>query len=384
MVWAGGLIVGTACVFRLDLGVFTGLLWGGALIGSSCPSERCKVLPVQVGRFVAGALFPIAAACSVLAIQGGLKDALTFYVSEYINATGGLERIHPKIEGFPSLLGSIVQAPQEWLGLVIWLTIASGLLLACTVVLHWRRSPSSGVALSLLFIAWACSVIGVVVQPDRSHLLQNGPVLWIAIATSVFMFEREIRRRFAGREQHRSWLSMSVTSVVFAALIGENLFAGGINSYYTGSIRMRFGPHAPSGIAGASLEIDPWVAEEYREILDFINRRTRPGDGLATCFCLPMFNFLSERENPTGLDILFPHTIGRTDQQERFINNLVDVRLFVVNTCEFSRIRPDHCPPDDHTLEDFAPAVVNHIRDQWRPVFTSKHGFATIYARRDR
>jgi hypothetical protein len=95
-----------------------------------------------------------------------------------------------------------------------------------------------------------------------------------------------------------------------------------------------------------------------------------------------MFNLMSERDNPTGLDILFPHTIGRPDQQRRYIDALAGVRLFVANTCELDRQRPPHCPTGDHTLQDFAPLLHAHIHASWRPVYTSQHGFVTIYARR--
>ena len=95
-----------------------------------------------------------------------------------------------------------------------------------------------------------------------------------------------------------------------------------------------------------------------------------------------MFNFMSERENPTGLDILFPHTIGRPGQQQRYLDAWPACACLLVNTCEFSHQRPQHCPPNDHTLEDFAPAVVTHIEKEWRPAYTSMYGFVTIYARR--
>ncbi len=385
LAFAGGLIVGIGAVFRLDIGLFTGVLVTASLVTVARthpggPRTFMGLIP----WFIGGVLSPVTAACTALALQGRLLPALTFFVNEYVNASGTLERIHPKIAGFPSFTACLRQFPHDLFELMIWLSMGSAVLLVTVAAVRWRRERSAPLALLLLCLAWACTFVGVLFQPDRSHLLQNGPLLWITIVTSLYLAEGVFRSwREPGRSRStRPWPSALLAALATGGLIVDNLFGAGINSYYTGSIRMRFGPHEPSGFNHATLSIDPWIAEEYRGILEFIKTRSRPGDGLATCFCLPMFNFMSERENPTGLDILFPHTIGRPDQQQRYLDALAGVRLLLVNTCEFSHRRPQHCPPNDHTLEDFAPAVVTHIEEEWRPAYTSMYGFVTIYARR--
>jgi len=380
--WLGGLVAGAGFVFRLDIGIFATLIWVVAMIAAARKADDRAGFGRQMTRFTIAAVGPIAAACVVMVFQGGLFRAVTFYVYEYLNASSGLERIHPKIAGFPSLVDGFRKAPTDLFELMIWLSMASALLLAVVITIRWRRESSAPAPLLLLWIAWACAFAGVYFQPDRSHLLQNGPLLWIVMASSFFLVENEVRRRGRCAAHSYAWCSGLFTTVIFGALVAENLFSAGINSYYTGSIRMRFGPHERSRLPHASLKLDPWVNEEYQGVLDFINDHTKASDGIATCFCLPMFNFLGERDNPTNLDILFPHTVGRADQQRRFLDNLSGVRLLIVNPCEFNHDRPRHCPADDHTLEDFAPAVVAHIETEWRPVFTSSHGFVTIYGRR--
>ncbi len=383
--FAGGLVVGIGTVFRLDIGLFSGVLVASSLVAAATSRGASqRTFTSMLPRFIAGVLGPIATACAVLAFQGGLYRALTFFISEYLNASGGLERIHPKISGFPSLMTSLADAPRDLFELMIWLSMGSAVLLVTVAAIRWRSDRSAPLPVLLLCLVWACAFVGVFFQPDRSHLLQNGPLLVIAGVTSLYLAEGQLRRQFQAGEpnQTRPWSSALLATLFAGIFIAENLFGAGINSYYTGSIRMRFGPHEPPGLPHATLRLDPWTADEYRGILNFVTTHSRPDDGIATCFCLPMFNFLGERENPTGLDILFPHTVGHPDQQQRFLDSLDAVRLFLVNSCEFSHNRPQHCPASHHTLEDFAPTIVTHIENEWRPVYTSVHGFVTIYARR--
>lgn len=322
------------------------------------------------------AAIPVLCAGLWLSLHGALAGSLRFYVSEYVNAGGNFERIHPKISGFPNLLDAMARFPENLFQFHIWASIVGAALLALVVVFRWRRLGQAPLNLLLLGLAWGCSFLAVLVQPDRSHVLQNGPPLYIAGTVALFLLELEIRPR------RRPRFGPALAAILLTSLVVENLFAPNINSYYTGSIRMRFGPHLQASLPHASANLEPWIAEEYDELLDFVGRNSTPGDGLATCFCLPMLNFMSERNNATGLDILFPHTVGRPDQQESYINRLQQVRFFIANNCEFDHNRPAHCPESDHTLEDFAPAIVEHIQTEWLPVYTSKYGFVTVYERR--
>lgn len=370
----GGVLSGVGLVFRLDIGAFCGLMWGVALVGAR---RSWSGLARRGGLWLVAAAGPVVLAAGWLAMQGKLWAALRFFIGEYLAASGQLERLHPKIAGFPSLLTALRRFPVDLFELLIWASLASAVVLALVMVQRWRGVGELPWPLLLLGAGWGCAVVAVLAQPDRSHLLQNGAVLAVVGVVALVEAERLWRR------ERRPWLAPAVAVIALGALVAENLFAPGVISYYTGSIRMRFGPQVAAELPHSSVRLAPWVAEEYRGMLDFIAQRTGPDDGLATCFCLPMLNLMSERGNPTGLDILFPHTIGRSDQQRRYLAGLGRVRLFVANNCELDHQRPAHCSPSDQTLADFAPAVVEVIGQQWRPVYRSVHGFATIYARVD-
>ena len=371
----GGVLSGTALLFRLDLGVFSIVLWGIAHIArtsrESMPSWARGAR--RWLRFVSWAAVPVGLAGGWYAMQGKLAAALSFYLSEYLHASGDLERIHPKIAGFPSLGRAISSFPENLFHIVIWASIVSFVALATSILIRARRERCVPWPEVLLAATWCCAFVAVAVQPDRSHLLQNGPPLYLVGVAALVALGREL----GGHTHHR--LAAVMPIVLLGALVAENLLAPDINAYYTGSIRMRFGPQVRAGLPHATVKLPPWIAEEYHGLLDFVRSSSSPGDGVATCFCLPMINVMADRPNPTGLDILFPHTVGRTDQQLRYLAELRKTRFFIANRCELDHDRPTHCPPSDQTLVDFAPTIVEEVRSRWRPVYTSVHGFVTVF-----
>ena len=107
-----------------------------------------------------------------------------------------------------------------------------------------------------------------------------------------------------------------------AALFLTDTLKGTEDAYYTGACKIRQTGMVELKAVNAGVFVAREQADEILKVLNYVKAHSRPQHGVMTMLYLPMFNFLSERDNPTFYDIFFPHTVGPVANQERIIDDM--------------------------------------------------------------
>jgi hypothetical protein len=72
----------------------------------------------------------------------------------------------------------------------------------------------------------------------------------------------------------------------------------------------------------ADVMIEPEQKRDISKIVNYLNENSTSRDTLLTLFYLPMFNFISNRNNPYFYDIFFPHNLGSEKNQQRMVGEI--------------------------------------------------------------
>ncbi|MFC1705553.1 hypothetical protein ACFL59_01880 [Planctomycetota bacterium] len=329
-----GMAVGTVIVFRVDFGISLCAIMLAIVVAHSAasPAPHCGLRvgrAVLAGALVSGAaILPVTLLLLYLAGAGALQATVGFYVDEMARTASTSSAINPYLQSYPwpwRLLepDSLSIARLSFFcvsSLLLWGQV--GLLLFClvrTVRARWRIQDPCLASVA----AFGClGCLQFVIQPDRSHLLQGAGLSYIALAYWLSRLADRARRRSVGN-----------CLLLLPILVVADVTVHTANPYYTGSLMSRVGATAAVESDRAGIRARPEEVAPVNTVLRCLSENRLPGDALLAVPYAPMFNFLSEMENPTGLDLFFPHTVG---DEQALVQRIRDARIrFLVLEAQF-------------------------------------------------
>lgn len=257
--WRSGLILAAVGFFRLDLGAW-GLLLGFVVLGSGRRLRRdglTVVVPslilVVASLLVLGLLDPSAPAVVLRQI---VADVVTN------------ERVPwPRMPGFADLASASNLDP--------WLLWAPAPIVGLWAASVWRRRDGTQAVLIALLVLVLNQVR---IKPDLSHLLQTGPLLWVALAVLV---------------PGRLWISRFATIAVPAVLFVQTL-AFHPGDPYVGGMTIGWGRDRLIVTALGRAWVNPGEWERIQPALRTLSERV-PAGPLWTPGYEPLFLAMSGR-----------------------------------------------------------------------------------------
>jgi len=351
-----GIGIGALGILREETGVLGSVVGVVVAFFSPPPSTRLQRL-ARVGVLVAGVLLPALLFAAGFATQGRLADAAAFYWLEAVHTVVG----HPGAASLTALPGP---GGPRWpggnllgfvfLAIPLASTAAAGVWLAMRgrqqgdPALHW---------LALLGYGLLCCVI-VLGKPDPSHVLQVLPIQLLITVAIVFVVWTWNGRRPA----LTVWLVPGgLAAMYFVGILGWVFLTAPCDPYYTGSIQMRTRGAEPIAVLSGTVFVDRDAAEMIQGVREHIERETRSTDPIFVYPYVPMLYVLTDRENPTRYDGIFPHALADAREQERVVRDLESggVRLIVVDEGTPLGI------PSDNPWPGFAPVLEQYLQQQY-------------------
>lgn len=269
-----GGVIAMCALFRLDLGLFGALMLGAVAVMTRSPRT-----------FAWGALAPLLG-CVTLA--GSLVMAGDGVLSTVAGQVWHDVAVNQTIS-FPTFPGPVDQIVEHSLDrLLLWLPFALyGGLLWLTLwgpVDAGRGSPK----LKLLLLLGVLTCNQVRMKPEFGHLLQAGPLMWMAAAA------------LAARLGRGSRLGKAVTALVLLLPLAllANTVGHHSGSVYTGSFTIPMKRNHLLPTAAGTLSVADYERDEVGPVLSAIGRA--PAGPLWVPSNQPLLHALSGREDGTG------------------------------------------------------------------------------------
>jgi hypothetical protein len=354
---AFGVVLAATALFRVDLGLFGGLVWL-ALASRAHQQQRWQGRQFVLGMLplLAGAL---AALGGFLALYGGAALSAV-WAQVWADAAMNQSVDLPTFPGPAQLLG------PGWLdALFLWLPLAVYPLLCWR---WWRGGPVLGeprgepkgpgespreawLALGLLGVL-VCNQVRM--KPEFGHLLQAGPLLYLAFA--LLGAEWSARRAATARR----WGLAEGLGLALPVLLLANALFFHRGDLYTGSVTIPWQRdlvlQTPFGSArlgsGERATLGPLLAYLEREV---------PTGPLWVPTHQPLLYALSGRADVTGVPALAyyaQHPLRQEQILAALEADLPEVVVFVDNTIEGPRL----------LLKNAAPRVHAWLQERYQPV----------------
>jgi len=191
------------------------------------------------------------------------------------------------------------------------------------------------ILLGFIFIVGLATLYQVYSQPDLSHLLQAAPYAFIVGSflwhqlhlKNIENYRSGIKRRYI---YIGSTLFHFFLYFTFLILFACNTMHGDKDFYYTGSFKIRQDEFVQLNLDRAGVLISPDIHDDIVCIVNYIQKQTNQFDGILALPYMPMFNFLTERENPVFHDIYFPHTVGTAENQKKIIDEVSQKNVVLI------------------------------------------------------
>ncbi len=310
----GLILVAVAC-FRLDLGAFGGLAM--LLVGGSRRDRwRDGVVafaPLGWGLLLSGL---------ALAAVGSLGPVLAQMADDVLKN----QRIHhPSFPGPGRLLSGDVDAVFLWLPVAVYAALATHFLWTVrregdVVPIDERRR----VALLLLLGGLTCNQVRM--KPEFGHLLQAGPLLWLACA---LLLER-LGRRGRGRQAASMALALALVGGLAGHTLGKHR-----GSVYTGSFTIRGERDQVLDTRLGAVRLNPGEFAELEPTLRWLD--AQPPGPLWVPTNQPLLLALSGRRDVTGRVGVVYYADSRAAQRDvidRLETHRPALAVFVDDTIE--------------------------------------------------
>jgi len=349
-----GLLGGATLFFRVEMGlmvIFLSIVTIGMKRLSLRPPEvasavskkdlEANTLSQDIIIFLTGPVLIFLPYLIFLWFRSGVLKSFFFYTQELFAGLGGS---NPFLRPLPSLV-EIFSSPLKidfggmlpyflYFFFIVYAVSAARLI----IVLPRRKwAPEDGF-LCIITIYGMISLYTAVSQPDRSHLLQVGPLAYLLTGFVLYQCYKKIfgtggsfrSKNFLRRILGVIFVCCSLTLPVIFVL---DMLAGQKDFYYTGSFMVRQSNMTKVAYSKAGVFLVPEQGDQLLKVVNFIKKNARINDGLLTILYSPMFNFLTERHNPTFYDIFFPHHVGSIANQKEIIEEIEDNQMkFIVAT----------------------------------------------------
>lgn len=292
---AYGLLLPAVALFRLDLGGFGALAFAFAALGDRrrLPHLTLAALPVSVGLGLA--------AISVVGTGDGAFSAVAVQLGDDIFKNQTIQ--HP---AFPSPL-ELVRTPSLdrallWLPVVVY----AALLLALLRSARWGFGvdPEDRRRLAVLLLLGGLTCNQVRMKPEFGHLLQAGPLLWMALAVLLSRLAQGWPTPHGDAPRGPLRPSRIAAAVGIAALVGAALVANITGPRHRGSVYT--GSWTIPGDRTFVLDTPlgrTWLNEgEFQELgplLEYLREEVPPGP-IWVPTNQPLLYALSERADVTG------------------------------------------------------------------------------------
>jgi hypothetical protein len=343
---AMGVVIAACALFRLDLGLF-----GAVMLGAVSGTKRSPRV------FVWGALAPtiglVALTASLVMMGDGVLTAVGGQVWHDVAVNQTIS--------FPTFPGPVDQIVERSLDrLLLWLpfVIYGGLLLFLfrdESELERRRESW----LLLLLGVLACNQIRM--KPEFGHLLQAGPLMWVAVA---FLAVR------LGHQTRAGWVVTSLALFLPLALV-SNTVRNHTGSVYTGSFTIPLERDHLLRTAAGTLVVTDYEQDEVEPVLRAIERA--PPGPLWVPSNQPLLHALTGREDGTGyVGVLY--VAGAPEKEADLIRRLETSKPAVAVFLDDSMEGPER------TLRNAAPQVHEYLFETF--VEVEKIGAYSIMHRR--
>ncbi len=295
-----------------------------------------------------------------LIYKSSFLPTLEFYFFEYLDILKYPINIYAG--RFPPLI-DLLNQPLSWDIIFIYAFPIIYLVSLLVSIVKYKHNDSTEDFFTFLIICfWGIFFFSQVYEePDIPHLLQAGPVTYILFTYLLYnaghCFIKKISFRSLGMASVVKYF-LSLASFILILFYITTIIAMGKHkgaSYYTGSIIIRYSKTVLIKSNRAPVYVPLPLGNYVNEVIEFFNKNSAPKDGLLCLPYLPMFNFLTNRENPTGLDIWFPFTVRGRQEQQRLIEKMSTGITFIL----FNE-------PDIKSFSEYAPLIYKYIESHFK------------------
>lgn len=355
-----GFISGLTLFFRTYLGLF--LLFTTPIYIAYINFNLDKSLNKAIKHSI---LFITIMFCTLLPFalyliyKSSFLPTLQFYFFEYLDILKYPINIYTS--KFPALI-NLINYPSSFELIIFLYVFCIVYLVSCfALIIKYKHNNYSGEFYTLLLICfWGifyfCQVYE---EPDISHLLQAGPLTYMLFAyllyNSGYFLLKKMPFHSLLVKSLAKYLLFIMSFILIIFYIIEIMNKKGSISYYTGSIIIRYSKTVLIKSDKAHVYVQSSLGNDVNRVIEFFNSNSTPKDGLLCLPYLPMFNFLTNMENPTGLDIWFPFTVRGKQEQQKLIKDIATNIHFIL----FNK-------PDVQSFRGYAPILYKYIESHFK------------------
>ncbi len=347
---AYGLVLPAVAMFRLDLGLFGAVAFAFAVLGdrTRLPHLLLGALPILVGVGLA-----------LISLDGQGHGAVSAVLAQVWDDAAKNQTI--SYPTFPSPLELVLTPSLDrallWLPVLVYGALLLALLRSARWGFHVDPQDRRRLAVVLLLGVLTCNQVRM--KPEFGHLLQAGPLLWIALALLLSRAAQGWPPRLAGgsdlpapRAAGPGGMALAIgLALAVVALVVTNIGVHHRGSIYTGSWTI---PEARTFILDTPLG-RAWLNEgEFREmapLLEYLRTEVPPGP-LWVPTNQPLLYGLTERADVTGHVgvVYYANDPGR----ERLVMDRLErgrppVAIFVDDSIEGPERRLENAAPRVHS-----------------------------------
>lgn len=316
-----GAVLAAVGVLRLDLGAFGGLAFAAVLLATPGRARTASLaLAAAPGVVVLGLLALWTAFQGSGALEGSAASVLA-------DAWANQQIGHPSFPGPRALL-----APGSLDAWLLWLPLPVYGVLACLAI-NERRHGRPALHLGILLGLGVISLNQVRMKPEYGHLLQAGPLLWLAAAVVASRLKRG-----------GALLSCLVPVALLAATLGPHR-----GDPYTGSFTIPWERDVVLETRLGPARLDAEEAAEIGGILRWLD--SQPPGALWVPTYQPLLYALSGRRDVTGFPSLLQY--GRSPRARALVLRRLEaarpgLAVFVDDTPEGPEMRLPATAPELH------------------------------------
>jgi hypothetical protein len=332
-----GVALGVVALFRQEVAAFC-LAIGAVTVGArALAAGRREGAAVATGGVSVGFAIVWTPVLAAFAAAGAIGPMFEQVVMTASAANAGMGLPFPT----PSGAGTAFFFPAAMAAL--------GVVIAAISALERRFGEAHALLLQWSALAALMHVL-VLQRSDVPHLTQILLAPTLILVGSLGLCWRAVRDAGAPRLRRLS-------AALGASLLGATVLALG-----AWGLRTEILPGYRDKPLGVSLDeerarvvMDPLLASEARQILDYLRERTRPGEPIFVAPYSPMYYFLADRPNPTRHDFVLPVT-NSSPEVQREIRDALDaagVRVVLIRDVAIDGIERRRFPRYTPWLADY-------------------------------